>query len=64
MEKHELYIECHDDNAYYSEARNQKEAIEMLERCYIPCYQKEEPNEYMLLNTMEIERVFVKIVPL
>jgi hypothetical protein len=34
----------------------------MLEKSFIPVYQEEEPNEYMLIPTIEIERVYVKIM--
>lgn len=63
MEKHEMFLEYIDDNTYYSEAKSMNQAIEMLERRFIPCYQDEEPREYLLLDTAGIERVYVKIVP-
>jgi hypothetical protein len=63
MEKvHFLIIECSDGNQYESEAASKEEAIAMLGQAFIPCYQDVEPNEYMLLSTMEVERVYVKIM--
>lgn len=63
MQTLELLIETHeDDNFYKSYASSQNHAIEMLEKSFIPVYMEEEKNEYMLIPTIDIERVFVKIL--
>jgi hypothetical protein len=63
MKTHELIIETTDDeNFFRSFASSEDDAINMLEKSFIPVYQEEEPNEYMLIPTIEIERVYVKIL--
>lgn len=63
MKTHELIIDIGDeDNFLRSFANSEEDAISMLEKCFIPVYQEEEPNEYMLIPTIEIERVYVKIL--
>lgn len=63
MKTHELIIEiAGEENFFRSFASSEDHAIEMLEKSFIPVYQEEEPNEYMLIPTIEIERVYVQIL--
>lgn len=63
MLRHELLIQKDEDGSFYkSYASSQTHAVEMLEKMFIPVYQDEKAREYMLIPTIDIERVFVKVL--
>jgi len=58
---HTILIEDFTGNIYESRAIDQDHAIEMLENKYIPVYQDDVPNEYLLFPTTQICKVQVII---